>query len=149
MKKVLVLIQNLLKNRLNISKPISLSLKYFDLEYPSNNDEPQSIYVVVDKGTGAYLPQFKNTLTEEVIVVYDCALSGNLDEWLINTIKSIWPTVKVSIESAANIQSMVAQLDSDNLQSEFEKVNSEDPTDLFGEALRYEEISKNKTHQRR
>lgn len=148
MKKVLVLIQNLLKDKLTIPKPVSLSLKYFDIEYPSGNDDPQSIYVVADKGTGAYLHQFKNTLTEEVIVVYDRALSGNLDEWLINTIKSTWPTVKVSIESAANIQSIVEQMDiNGNLQSEFEKVNSEDPTDLFGEALRFDEISKKKkTH---
>ena len=81
-------------------------------------------------------------------MVYDRALSGNLDEWLINTIKSTWPTVSVSIESAANIQSIVEQMDiNGNLQSEFEKVNSEDPTDLFGEALRFDEISKKKkTH---
>ncbi|MFA4818440.1 MAG: hypothetical protein WC621_01220 [Patescibacteria group bacterium] len=121
MKKVLVLIQNLLKDKLTIPKPVSLSLKYFDIEYPSGNDDPQSIYVVADKGTGAYLHQFKNTLTEEVIVVYDRALSGNLDEWFINTIKSTWPTVKVSIESAADIKSVVAQLDSENLQNEFNK----------------------------
>ncbi len=118
MKKVLVLIQNLLKNRLNISKPVSLSLKYFDLEYPSSNDEPQSIYVVVDKGIGAYLNQFKNIPTEEVIVVYDRALSGNLDEWLTNTIRSTWPEVIVSIELATNIQARVKQMDSKNLADE-------------------------------
>ncbi len=140
MKKVLVLIQNLLKDKIAIPKPISLSLKYFDFQYTPGNDDPQSIYIVIDKGIGAYLNQFKNIPTEEVIVVYDRALSGNLDEWLINTIKSTWPKVDVSIQSAADIQSTVAQLDTNsNLP-----IDSKDETDLFSEALRYEEISKKK-----
>ncbi|MBI5734031.1 MAG: hypothetical protein HY973_03765 [Candidatus Kerfeldbacteria bacterium] len=120
MKNILILIQDLLKDKVTIPKPISISVKYFNIEYPPGDDEtPKCICVVVDKGIETYLNQFKNT-PDKVMVVYNRALSGNLDEWLTNTIKSTWPKVKVSIESATNIQSIVAQLDSENLQNEFD-----------------------------